>query len=88
MSQAGENSSGGVETWKKLTTSAGAPTSSNPRRSQRAFQEKERRKAYSSLEAFLKRVRSSPLTMTTSGHSFFASLMSCSLRKPWNSQQS
>jgi hypothetical protein len=37
------------------------------------------RKAYSSLEAFLNRVKSSPKTMTTSGHTFLASVISWSL---------
>jgi hypothetical protein len=61
-------------------------TSSKPSLSQREFHEKDRRKAYNSFEAFRKRVRSSPRTMTTSGQAFFASWISCNLRKPWESQ--
>jgi hypothetical protein len=54
-------------------------TSSKPRRSHRAFQEKDVKKAYSSFEAFLNGVKSSPRTMTRSGHVRFASVMSWSL---------
>jgi hypothetical protein len=61
-------------------------TSSKPSRSQREFQEKDRKKAYNSLEAFRKRVRSSPRTMTRSGQTFLASWISCSLCRPWESQ--
>jgi hypothetical protein len=61
-------------------------TSSNPRRSHRAFHENDLKNAYSSLEAFLKRVRSSPRTMTRSGHSLFASVISWSLWSPCDAQ--
>lgn len=65
---------------------SGRQTSSKPSRSQREFHETDLKKAYSSLEASLKRVRSSPRTMTTSGHICLASVMSCSLCRPWGSQ--
>lgn len=48
-------------------------TSSKPSRSQRLLQQKERRKAYSCLEASRKGVRSSPRTMTRSGQALRAS---------------
>jgi hypothetical protein len=38
------------------------------------------------LEAFLKRARSSPRTMTTSGQSLFASEISCSFLSPCGAQ--
>jgi len=71
----------------RLTEMGKGPTSSKPSRSQREFHEKDRTKAYRSLEAFLKRVRSSPSTMTASGQIFFASEMSCSLYKPYAGQR-
>jgi hypothetical protein len=77
---------GSVETWGSQKSEL-RPTSSNPSRSHREFHEKDRTKAYSSFEASLKRVRSSPSTMTTSGQAFFASEMSCSLYKPCASQR-
>lgn len=51
-------------------------TSSKPSRSQRAFHENDLMKEYNSFEAFLNLVRSSPKTMTTSGQTFFASVIS------------
>jgi hypothetical protein len=75
--EGGSQIRGSVETW--LTIAREEQTSSKPRRSQRAFHEKDLKKAYSSFEAFLNLVKSSPKTMTTSGHSRFASVISWSL---------
>jgi hypothetical protein len=54
-------------------------TSSKPRRSHRAFQEKDVRKAYRSFETSLNGVKSSPRKTTRSGHDRLASAMSWSL---------
>lgn len=68
-------------------TSRGMRLPSKPNRSHREFHEKDRRNAYRFFEALRKRVRSSPRTMTRSGQSFFASLISCNLYKPWGRQR-
>jgi len=57
-------------------------TSSNPSLSTLPLQANSCRKRYKSFEASRNLVKSSPTTMTTSGQTFFASRMSCSLCKP------
>ena len=71
-----------VVTLLSTRSDTSSQTSSKPSRSQREFHENELKKEYSCFEAFLNLVRSSPKTMTTSGQTFFASVISCSLCNP------
>jgi hypothetical protein len=63
--------------------SDGRPTSSNPSLSALLFHEKDVRKLQFCLLASLNRVRSSPSTITASGQIFLASVINCSLCRPW-----